>query len=321
MFLADPACRLPTGYDFQQIPRDMIIIKVPRAADVTTDEIRFEFDPVENSVFLRTHHHRPLLCGRLFDTIKSIKHEVSSNLITVTALKSHSQHWPRCIAGPSSEGIDSKSEFLLGLDADSRGCYAEAWAHFWNAAQSDYCPALLFVADTCSMPSNPYRVSPDLDQSIRIYTDLYARFPIPEIGVRAAMALKERNRFFEARILLENCSGRDDNAKFVLGLMLSPIYGKLDDPVAAIEIFRSLAARDHPAAIRCLAKHYELGNGIVADQHQAKVLLERAAQIDGNRFETVIVPAGLKGVTLGAAVTVVVVLTGICIYLLRRNRK
>lgn len=270
------------GYDYQQSNgSSLITVVVPREASVAESDINFEYNAEERSIYLGVRDQPPLVCGILYAPVESCKNEVLSDIIKITITKTSNVIWARLISGPSSKGIDAKSLFYYGIHLDTQHQYRDAWTAISKAATLNYFPALLFVAETYMEEQNPYGIPQNVDEGIRIYVEIYNKYHFEDIGLRAAEALRKRQRYTEARAILESCSSTSPEAKLLLGELLSPIYGEINDPQAAVQYFTELVQTRNPKAMRHLAEHLKQGVGIAQDNDRAEQLIHQANEIEG----------------------------------------
>ena len=268
------------GYTFHD-DQDGVSIRI----DCGSSDIEFEYSKEENSVFVGADG-LVFLCGKFAGDVDEVEHEVEDELITIKVKKSGK--WPVVISEPSAKGIDAKSEFLLGMLSETRNEFGEAWNHFVRAAGAGFYQAKKMVADAWANPENKYGVGRNLEESTKMYTSLYEETRLPDLAIKGAEALCEQEKYEEASKLLEGCSTAE--AKFRLGSLLSPIFGKLNEPERAVALFEELAQGGNAAAMRQLAKHLEEGCGVKASLVKARDWIERAHAIDGKEPATIEVP-------------------------------
>jgi hypothetical protein len=278
--LAIGASGIPYGYTFQQ-SSTKIVVTIDRDRPFPDTSLDQAFDPNENSIFIAVRDEYPLLVGILYARIDpaSFSVDVRPDIITVTFTKATAEDWPLIVADESSSGIDPKSQFVLAVKAYNEHLWELAWAHLTNSAAAHFCPALLAVSQIYNFPANPCGVKSNPDECIRILISIYREYRVPEIGIRAALTLKEHHKFEEAKQLLEECMDSSPQAKLILAKLLSPIFGELNDAERAVELFESLSAEQNADAMRYLAAHYSQGMGVRANQRIARRLSAEAEQL------------------------------------------
>ena len=272
------------GYTFHE-DQDGVSIRI----DCGSPDIEFDYSKEENSVFIGADG-LVFLCGKFAGDVEAVEHEVMDELITIKVKKSGK--WPVVISEPSAKGIDAKSEFLLGMLSETRNEIAKAWNHFVRAAGAGFFQAKKMVADAYANPGNKYGVGRNLEESVKMYASLYEETRLPELAIKGAEALCEQERYEEASKLLEGCSTAE--AKLRLGSLLSPIFGKLNEPERAVALFEELAQGGNAAAMRQLAKHLEEGCGVKASLVKARDWIVRAHAIDGKEPATIDVPESVE---------------------------
>jgi hypothetical protein len=312
---------LPSGYTFQQIQPTTISVKIPLPSSVRPDDVEFAYNPDENSIYLTAQSADPILCGILFAQVSDVSHRLQGDIVELRAVKSAPRLWPRLIASPSPRGIDPKSQYLLGQDADARGQVETAWIDFSAAAAAGFPPARLFVADVYTTPDNPYKVTPDLEKAAGLYADLFAEFRTADVGLRSAETLQKLGRFAEAQTVLDGMASPE--AILALAVILSSLASPPNDvknDEKAVRLFSQLMVQNDPSGMRWLARHLEEGVGIAQNGKRARELAERADRADG-KFRKPVVVAGEPGpVVVAAAAAVGVLVLGLAVYVWRRRK-
>lgn len=313
---------IKSGYKWSQT-QDTIKIKVYRPSEATQEEISFEYLPSDNSITLSfCNNSNSGICGRLYNSIKDAKYEISEMVVKIVLTKVSPKMWPLVISDKCAKGIDSKSLFMLGVQADSLKQYKNAWNYFRESSEMGYVIAKLLVADILISSKNPYGVKCDIDRSISILSDIYSQTKIPEIGIKVAAAYKKNSMFAEAKNILQLCSQESDDAKLMLAKLLSPIFGELDEPEISVKLFTQLSESKNPEAMRCLGKHMVDGIGIEKNREGGLSLIEEASAIDGTVPETIRIPDTLMSSIIGASIGIGLVAIAFCVFsFFSRRRK
>ena len=311
---------LSHGYAFTQ-SGETVTVRIPISVDIPESDVVFEYSSNDNSIFCGLRSDPiPLLCGVLSYPVTDASHSVGNGQCNITLQKSGGPRtWPMLISGPSSHGIDPKSEFLLGLNSDAHQDFTAAWDHFTRSAEVGFFPARLLAADVYASDDNPYGVEHNIDESIRILLGLFEETRKPGVAVKAAKALIGENRYDEAVSILEQADSNE--SRLMLATLLSPLFGKLNKPERAVAIFEELVAQGDPKAMRRLAKHLEVGCGTAIHKERAKELLSRAQAIDGEEPETVEVTDKWGPIFLGVTVGAALLSVGIGVYTFVSRKK
>ena len=308
------------GYSFQQI-NEKILVRITLDRGTRNSDVLFEYSPDTNSIFCSLKGQQvPLLCGKLSYPVQDVAHKVEDSQCEITMRKAGgTKSWAMLISDASDRGIDPKSQFLLGIKADAERNFQLAWRQFQGASDAGYFPARLLVADVYASADNPYGVAVDIEKSIGMLSELFEETKRSEIAIKAAKLLVMQERYDDATSILEKALSHD--ARLMLAELLSPLFGPLNEPERAVEIFEDLARQNHPKAMRRLAKHHTVGCGVPINKNRAKSLLSAARCLDGEEPETIEVSSRWAGFFIGFSVAAVALSVGIGVYTAISKRK
>ena len=266
------------GYSMSQ-ERDVITIVENVPKDTQNSDIILDFNKKENSIYLGVRGSSPIVCGILYAKVREVQSfKFDSPVVTVKLLKVNNDMWPYLISAKSSRGIDTKSQFLLGVVAESNGNYNEAFKLYSLAAQKNYLPAMRYIAYIYASDENPYNVKANIRESINVYQNMFRVSHDIEIGLILSKSLRKAKRLDEARQILELCANYSNEAKFMLACMLTPLYGELDEPEKSIKLFKELSDNQVIDATKKLIEHYEKGIGTSVNLEEAERLKQELAK-------------------------------------------
>ncbi|KAK8840297.1 hypothetical protein M9Y10_030852 [Tritrichomonas musculus] len=320
-----PQFPLPTnclpGYSFNQISNSLIEIIYEFPSPTAESDIKFSYNKDNNSIFLAiTNQDDPILCGVLTNPINDATPLFSESAykITLSFDPSEENSWDLLIKASSNTGIDPKSEFLLGAEANNKQNYEEAFKLISSAAEKKYIPAMQALIDIYSLEESPYKDHYNLEESTKILKQLFDMTEDPDAGVRLATIYRSLKHPEEAKQILERCADKSDEAKLMLAVILSPLTGELNEPERAVQILRELADNNSMEAISALIPHYQKGVGTPVDLNEVKRLKRELIRMQSRRFGQ-----EHKNIFIGLAAAAVVCASavGIALFLRRRGHK
>jgi hypothetical protein len=302
------------GYTFAQTDHQITVtFEVPDGVD--SSSLEYRYNNQTRAILVNFPNHPPIICGILFADTAEPRVDPLTNTITLNKIGDHL--WDFLISGPSDDGIDAKSLFVLGLSDALNGNCRQAFTRFRAAAEQGFVYAKLLVASILARAENKfghdlseYGVEEDTAEALRLLES------IPEGRLTPAIRIPLSHLFFtagaieKARRVLEGGAETDCAVRFALANLLSQWPEQTED--VKREIVRHLeflAAHNDKRAIHRLAACYAEGRGVPRNEARATELADRAKRLDpslpspfeerGSRKAVVITIAAVVVVALG----------------------
>lgn len=314
-----PTNALP-GYSFTEIDNSQIEVKYEFPSAISESDINFNFNKENNSINLSIKNQaNPILCGVLYHQVNKVttSHTETEYTINIEINPTEDEEWDLLIKSPSDEGIDAKSEFLLGAEANNNEDYEKAFQYISSSAEKQYIPAMEALIDIYSTEESPYKEHYNLEDCTNVLKKMFDLTEDPDAGMRLANIYKSLKKPEEAKEVLQKCAEKSNEAKLQLAILLSRLTGELDETERAIELLRELAADHMIEAISALITHLEKGYGTPLDDNEIKRLRNDLLNIKrkqiGEKYKNVFI-----GCAVAAAVTCAT-LIGVAIFKRRRN--
>lgn len=312
-----PTNGLP-GYLFAEIDNSQIEVKYEISSTVPESDIIFTYNKESNSIYLSVKNQpNPILCGVLLHPVNSVTSVPNEHIIIIEINPNEKEEWGLLIKSPSDEGIDPKSEFLLGAEANNNQDYEKAFQYISSSAEKQYIPAMEALIDIYSTEESPYKSHYNLEDCINVLKKLFDLTEDPEAGMRLANIYKSLKRPEEAKEILTRCADTSNDAKLSLAILLSHLTGEFDETEKAIQLLRELAADHMIEAISALITHLEKGYGTPLDDNEIKRLRNELLNIKRKQ-----IGEKYKNVFIGCAVvaaTTCAVIVGIALFRKRRS--
>ena len=311
---------IPDGYSFEQT-RSNIVLKFP--IPKSCDSSMVEFSIFDGSILAGIKGSEPLICGVMFGSIIRENHDyLVDGMFKIDLKKADSQVWPVLIIKPSNQGIDPKSQFLLGVYNDALGNEAEAFSLILQSAQRNYFPAQIFVADIFLSDTNPYGVKKDPIKAIHFLESISPEKLTENISLTLANAHISIGQRLEGMNVLKSIAKWSETAKLQLAKMMSPISdvnGK--QPVEAVDLLESLSNFGNIEALDLLSKHYSKGIGVKKDKNRSKELEQRIRDLDPNYFKESKFSGIAKNVLVATLISTALIGAASLIWFCRQKRR
>ncbi|KAK8896478.1 hypothetical protein M9Y10_014378 [Tritrichomonas musculus] len=312
-----PTSNLP-GYTFTQISNSLIEVKYEFPSNTTENNVDFTYNRDSNSIYFALKgQDYPILCGILCHPVNTVSTSYSESkyIITLEVDSNEENTWNLLVNAPSKKGIDPKSVFLLGADANNNRKYDEAFELISASASEGYTPAMEILADIYSSEESPYKEHYNIDNSIDTLNKLFESTEDPNHGMRLASIYRTLKRPEEAKDVLTKCADKSKDAKLMLAFMLSPLTGELDEPEKAVELLRDLSNEHVPEATSVLINHLEKGVGATSDEKEIKKLRTELRDIQRKNLLS-----KYKNVFIGLAIAAAACATIAGIKLIKKRR-
>lgn len=268
------------GYTFQQTISS-IIITFPISSGCDISKIEFSLIDTEKSIYAGIKGQKPNVCGKMWGSTFNVNHSLTNTLCKIIMQKEEHVIWPLFIDGPSIKGIDSKSLFVLGIFEDAKGNSSCAYQNYCKAAEQDYKPALLFLADALLSDTNPYDVPQNIEESISLLQRIPLEFRDDAITKRLASAMLHLGQKEKALNELKRKADEYPEVRLELAKRLSPLSEyKGNEPDQAVHHLEILAAKDNFEALLLLSQHLFKGCGTKKDKQRAIQIDKHLAEID-----------------------------------------
>lgn len=275
------------GYTFIQT-ESTIEISFPLLEDCVASNINKIIDTATQGIWIGQKDKDPIICGIMWGHAYLEKETQLTNSIKYIFRKNN-ETWPLFISSPSPQGIDPKSEFMLGVYEDSRTSPEKAILHYQEAARRGFLHAKILLADNYLSQINLYNLPRDPLAASNIYLEV---FDSPKIGklrttlfaVKVAQLLNSLNREEDYFSFLQK--NRDiPEIQFKLAQFLSPLTSKNHHQNAeeAVRELQILADHKYLDAIQLLADHYESGCGIERNLQKSAELRATLYSLDPSR--------------------------------------
>ncbi|KAH0787108.1 hypothetical protein GPJ56_009106 [Histomonas meleagridis] len=296
---------IPDGYSFEQTRSNIILkFQVPRSYDLSM----IEFSIYDGTIIAGIKGSEPLICGKMFGSIIRENHYITDGMFRIDIKKADSQIWPVFIINPSDQGIDPKSQFILGVYNDALGNENEAFSNIYQSAQRNYFPAQIFVSDIFLSDANPYGVKKDPVKAIQFLESISPEKLTENISLTLANAHLSIGQRSEAMNVLRSISRSSQIAKLQLAKMMSPIADvNGQQPEEAVKLLESLSNEGNLEALELLSKHYLKGIGVKKDKNRSREIEQRIREIDPKYFPESKFSGTAKNVLVAACISTVLI--------------
>jgi hypothetical protein len=166
------------GYSFTDTDTEVCgSFPVPDSVDPSS--LFYRYDSATRSLSAVYPKHPPAICGILFADIENYRFvRRVDNLLILQ--ESTPRQWPFLVSSASSDGIDSKFLFVLGLKDAMEGRSGDAFSKFDRAADQGFAHAQLLVAKILLRCDDSFGhslvdsgVAPDAARSHRRFSALF----------------------------------------------------------------------------------------------------------------------------------------------------
>lgn len=309
------------GYSFTQIDNSQIEVKYEFPSPTSEKDITFCFDRDTCSIYLSIKDQpHPALCGTLSHSVNNVTtvYSESEYAINIEINPNEKDPWDLLIKSPNKHGIDPKSEFLLGAEANNNEDYEKAFQYISSAAEKQYFPAMEALVDIYSTVESPYKSHYNLEDCVKILRNLFDLTEDPDAGIRLATIYKDLKMPKEEREILTRCADKSNYAKLMLADLLSPLNGSFNETDKAIQLLRELADDHMIDGISALITNLENGYGTPLDDNEIKRLKNEIVNYQRKQ-----ITEKYKNVFIGCAVAVATcaAIIGITLYRKKRSHK
>lgn len=299
---------VPEGYIFNQTDSSVIVqFDVPLSL---SNSLYVKVSSDGQSICAGVTGESPIVCGTLFDRIDSHTYVVKNSTCRISLEKSVEKPWNLLISGECEAGIDPKSLFMLGVDAEFSENKERAWDCYMRAAESGYLTAKLLVVHALSDENNKYGVLCDNNAVIAHLESVPSDSMNPFLSMFFAEALIKAGRKSQAREVLSGAAEKSQKARLMLTTLLDSMYDESGEVAKErVHHLTILANCGDTDAMELLAMCYAHGNGVAKNLDRAKELIENAGKdvrIDTGLSKEVPIIAGIIvcGVVVGAVLAI-----------------
>ena len=280
------------GYSFSQTNKSIeISFPIPPGCDAL--QISSFFDPSKKSICYGLTGQPPVICGILWDTASIQNETLYTNVYRIIFNKHNENTWPIFISSPSSQGIDPKSEFMLGVLEDTQNCYSKALTYYQQSASNGFLHAKLLLADNYLSVYNNYNLPHDPSLAANLYLEVFSspnakQLRTPDLAIHIFHLLESLNRSTDLREFLEKniefSQIRFEYAKLLSPLSKSKYDRKFFNPEIAVKHLLILEKEKNLDAMELLAEHFDNGCGITKNREKSKELKDEIKKIDPKRY-------------------------------------
>jgi hypothetical protein len=274
------------GYRFAQTDDQVTVtFSLPDGIDLSSLALRY--NPSDRSIYVGFPGQLPIICGLLFAEASEPQLDQSAGGRLIIA-KATAEAWDCLISAPSSDGIDAKSVFILGLRDALNGNCREALVKFQRSAEMGYIHAKLFIAsillgaeNTFGHDMSEYGLEGNAVEAAQLLQSIPTDRITAPIRIQLSHLLFTSGSIAEARQVLVDAVEESPAVRLALANLLSqwpeqtPEVQK--EMVAHLEV---LALQNEPRAIHWLARCYAEGRGIKKDARRARKLADQARALD-----------------------------------------
>ena len=159
------------GYCFYQSDKT-IEVTFPVPSGCVLQEISSSFDASKKSICYGLNGKPPAICGILWDNASIKTSILYTDVYKIVFNKHDEKTWPLFISSPSSQGIDPKSEFMLGVFEDAQNSYSKALQYYQHSASQGFLHAKLLLADNYLSSYNNYNLPHDPSNTTNLYLEV-----------------------------------------------------------------------------------------------------------------------------------------------------
>lgn len=223
----------------------------------------------------------PVISGRTWDAFEGTSMSEEDNFVTIVVTKRNPGIWPCLFRDGGSKGLDPQSLYDKGIYDEREHRFDLAIEEFRESASKGFLPAIRKCIDIFLGKENGF--SQELINPAEAL-DLLAKIPPEKRPLDIIEQMTKTNNKIDVamqlRQILEDESVHNSSSKYQLACLLSPLFGMLDEPEAAVQLLEELVIEKDPNAMVCLARHLFEGCGCKEDRTRAQRLIHEAQTIN-----------------------------------------